>query len=700
MRPAELNFLFREVTTLTGVGTRTGTFLKKLCGEHLADVLFHIPVGVIHRPYVAEVKDIPSGNYATVQVRVCEHVPAYRRKPYRIIGEIVGTGHVAELVFFNYRGDYLSTRLKVGETYYISGKIERVGGLFKIIHPDYITQERSQIPEFEPIYPLSAGLTNKGLMKSVQFILRQMPLMPQWLDEAFLAQEKWPLFNLAITKIHHPESVNDLSATAPARMRLAYDELLANQLSLLLAREKQKRQAGISIPLAQTDNEQSLTACFLKNLPFTFTPSQQSVIAEIRQDLSSPLKMTRLLQGDVGSGKTVVALTALVQAVEAGMQGVFMAPTDILAHQHFESVQKMLQGLPVRVGLLTGREKGKKRQAVLSALECGDIDILIGTHAVFSDDVIYHKLAIAVIDEQHKFGVRQRLALMQKQKGMNVLVMTATPIPRTLALTAYGDMDVSVMTDKPANRKPIETRVLSMSRAEELAEKLKEKIAQAHERIQVYWVCPLVEESEKSDLMAAEKRYATLQGIFGARVGLVHGQMKGPEKDAVMARFAEGELDVLVATTVIEVGVDVKTASIMVIEQAERFGLAGLHQLRGRVGRGGTASVCLLLHGKQLTPTARERLKIMRETDNGFLIAEKDLELRGAGEILGARQSGFPVFKFADMSVHKHLLYTASKDAQLILRTDAQLKSPRGEALRYLLYLFGKDEQIPFLKAG
>ncbi len=699
MRPEALNFLFREVTALPSIGPKTAGFLRKLCGSYLIDLLFHVPIGMIHRPFWENPQQIVSGQYGVLRIQIAEHIPSSvrYRKPYRVIGVMVGSHYSVELVFFNYHVDYLTKQLVVGQTYFVSGKIERVGQMFKIMHPDYIMQTRDAIPEFEPVYPLSAGLTNKGMNKSIQYVVSRVPQMPQWLDEAFLAREKWPLFNQAITKIHMPRQNEDLTVLSPVRMRLAYDELLANQLTLFLARSKQKKQVGTVVSMPQ---QGGLIARLLQQLPFELTYAQNRVIGEIQNDLSADIKMTRLLQGDVGSGKTIVALIALLQVVEAGMQGVFMAPTDILAHQHFESVQKMLGDLPVRVGLLTGREKGKRRSELLTALVKGSIDILIGTHAVFSEDVIYHHLALAVIDEQHKFGVRQRLALTQKQKGMNVLVMTATPIPRTLALTVYGDMDISVLDEKPSNRKPIETRVMPMTKAGELAEKLRQKIASSTERIQVYWVCPLVEESEKSDLMAAEKRYKTLQEYFGERVGLVHGKMKGVEKDVVMERFAAGELDVLVATTVIEVGVDVKTASVMVIEQAERFGLSGLHQLRGRVGRGGTQSVCVLLYGKNLSQTAQARLKIMRETENGFLIAEEDLKLRGAGEILGSRQSGLPVFQFADLSVHGDLLYMATQDAKMIVNNDAALQSARGQALRYLLYLFKKDEQIQTLKAG
>ena len=435
-------------------------------------------------------------------------------------------------------------------------------------------------------------------------------------------------------------------------------------------------------------------------MPFALTGAQQRVIKEIRQDLFSEDKMIRLLQGDVGAGKTVVSLAALLIVCEGNYQGVLMAPTDILAGQHYKAFEKMLAGTNIRIELLTGREKGKKRVNILERLALGEIDILIGTHAVFTEDVQYKNLALVVIDEQHKFGVQQRLQLTKKQRGVNLLVMTATPIPRTLALTSYGDMDISILDEKPKNRQPIETKVISVDKVFDIIHKLDEKIKSSPKKVQVYWVCPLVQESEKMDLMAAEKRFEELKEVFGDKVGMVHGKMKGAEKDEVMERFKKGELSVLVSTTVIEVGVDVPSASVMVIEHAERFGLAGLHQLRGRVGRGSEKSVCLLLYGKQLSETGRARLKVMRESENGFVIAEEDLRLRGAGDLLGVKQSGLPQFKMADLSVHQHLLKTAAQDAKMILSQDPYLESERGKALRILLYLFQKDSEILTLKAG
>ncbi len=698
MIPEKLHFLFQDVTCLTGTGSKTAGFLRKLCGPCLVDLLFHAPIGVIHRPFKKNAHQIISNHYATVQITVEEHIiPRTRRQPYKINACFSETAEPVELVFFNYRGDYLKKTFMIGKTYFVSGKMETNGFLVKILHPDYVTDCLQSIPEFEAIYPLTAGLTNKGMNKSIQYIISQLPDLPEWQDSFFRQKRNWPSWKQAITALHQPHYASDTEILTPIRLRLAYDELLANQLTLFLARLKRKKQTGLNIRPVLADG---LTNRLLASLPFALTSAQKRVISEIQDDLSSDTKMTRLLQGDVGSGKTVVALITLLQAVESGMQGVLMAPTDILAHQHFSSIQKMTMNLGIRIGLLTGREKGKKRSLLCQQLEQGELDILIGTHAVFSEDIVYHQLGVVVIDEQHKFGVQQRLALTQKQPNVNVLVMTATPIPRTLALTAYGDMDVSVLDEKPSHRKPIETRVMPMTKAVDLSEKLYQKIQQSTHPLQVYWVCPLVEESEKSDLMAAEKRFEILQGIFGHRVGLVHGKMNGTQKDEVMQQFVTGQLDVLVATTVIEVGVDVPTASVIVIEQAERFGLAALHQLRGRVGRGHTQSNCILLYGKQLSQTAKARLKIMRETDNGFLIAEEDLRLRGAGEILGSRQSGLQTFQFADLSVHGDLLYTATQDAKMILNTDPTLSSQRGKALRYLLYLFRQDKHIQTLKAG
>lgn len=693
MRPACLHTLFREVSALPGIGSKLSKLIQSLCGPFWVDVLFHLPVGVNNRPLLTSLNEVVTGRFYTIKFHVLEHIkPFHHRGPYRILGIWMQTP--VELLFFNYHGDYLKDKLVVGQEYFISGRLDKYVDRIKILHPDYISVTLSQIPQYETIYPLTSGVSKKVIIKAVNSILEHLSDIPEWLDTSFQKQKGLPDWKSAIFKAHHPLNENDLSPLSPARQRLAYDELLANQLALFLVRANQKKQKGILL-LGNRKTENFV----LGQLPFTLTKAQVRVIEEIRQDLNSYNKMTRLLQGDVGSGKTVVALIALLISVDSGYQGVLMAPTDILARQHFVALEKLTLGTSVRLALLTGREKGKKREAILQALATGKIDILIGTHAVFVDDVIYQKLGLVVIDEQHKFGVRQRLALMQKQKGVNLLVMTATPIPRTLALTAYGDMDISILDEKPANRRPIKTSVVPVSKVNEIMLKLQSLTQNNSQRTQAYWVCPLVEKSEKSDLMAAQKRFEMLQKFFGTRVGLVHGKMSGSEKDSVMNKFVAGELDVLVATTVIEVGVDIKSATIMVIEHAERFGLAALHQLRGRVGRGAQQSVCLLLYDTP-SETAKARLKVMRESENGFVIAEEDLRLRGAGELLGCRQSGLPEFKMVDLSMHYHLLTTAAQDAKTILTLDPMLQSERGKALRILLYLFQKESEVNTLKAG
>ena len=694
MRPSVLNGLFLPVSSIQGIGPKLSSLIEKACGKYTSDVLFSMPSGVLYRPYIERKKELVHGALATILFEVISHQkPLKRSQPYKVKG--IYDGQEAELIFFNYHEKYLVDRLRVNEKYFISGKIEFFMGKVGMLHPDFISKTKEEIPVFEPIYPLTAGLTSKVMAKAVRNVLATLPDLPEWQENEFMKSKGFSDWKSSLVKAHHPQKESDLFLDNKFKMRLAYDELLANQLALFLARSHHKKQKGIQVkPVREIEKE------VISKLPFELTGAQQRVIKEIRQDLFSEDKMIRLLQGDVGAGKTVVSLAALLTVCEGNYQGVLMAPTDILAGQHYKAFEKMLAGTNIRIELLTGREKGKKRVNILERLASGEIDILIGTHAVFTEDVQYKNLALVVIDEQHKFGVQQRLQLTKKQKGVNLLVMTATPIPRTLALTSYGDMDISILDEKPKNRQPIETKVISVDKVFDIIHKLDEKIKSSPKKVQVYWVCPLVQESEKMDLMAAEKRFEELKEVFGDKVGMVHGKMKGAEKDEVMERFKKGELSVLVSTTVIEVGVDVPSASVMVIEHAERFGLAGLHQLRGRVGRGSEKSVCLLLYGKQLSETGRARLKVMRESENGFVIAEEDLRLRGAGDLLGVKQSGLPQFKMADLSVHQHLLKTAAQDAKMILSQDPYLESERGKALRILLYLFQKDSEILTLKAG
>jgi ATP-dependent DNA helicase RecG len=563
-------------------------------------------------------------------------------------------------------------------------------------HPDYIVapERRDELPLLEPIYGLTAGLSGKVLVKAVRQAVDRMPAMVEWQDPAWLAQRQWPSMADALRAIHRPTDATDISPGSPAWQRLAYDELLAGQLALALVRNNYKAQRGRPVK-----GDAHIRARIADALPFQLTNSQRSALAEIATDMAAPNRMLRLLQGDVGSGKTVVALLAMAIAVEAGAQACLMAPTEVLARQHIETIGPLADQAGLRLGLLTGREKGRPRKLVLEHLASGDIDILVGTHALFQDDVVFKDLAFAVIDEQHRFGVHQRLALQTKGGGggANVLVMTATPIPRTLLMTHYGDLEVSRLTEKPAGRKPVVTTLVSLDRLEAVIDGLRRAVS---EGAQVYWVCPLIETSDVSELAAAEERAAHLAQIFGTAVGLLHGAMNGPAKDAVMAAFTANDLKILVSTTVIEVGVNVPNASVMVIEHAERFGLAQLHQLRGRVGRGSRQSFCLLLYKAPLGETAEQRLKMMRDTEDGFLIAEKDLELRGGGEVMGARQSGVPEFRVAEVPGYADLLAAARDDATLILNRDPKLLTARGEALRQLLYLFECDEAVRLFRAA
>ncbi len=648
---------------------------------------------MIDRRYAPKIAEAEPDRVATLTLRVGQHLtPHSPRQPYRVAcfddsGEI-------SLVFFHAHADYLTKVLPEGEVRVVSGKLERFGGRLQMTHPDHIgpLEDLARMKRVEPVYPLTGGLTLKPLGKAIRAALERAPKLPEWLDAALVARERWPAWRAALAAVHAPEGPEALPPLTPARRRLAYDELLANQLALALMRHHQRSQHGRALR-----GDGRLCDKVIAALPFELTASQRQTWSEIAADMASEARMLRLLQGDVGSGKTVVALLAMLGAVEAGAQAAIMAPTEILARQHFLTLAPLAQAAGVGIELLTGRDKGKAREAALQRLSSGESALAVGTHALFQQEVGFHDLALAVIDEQHRFGVHQRLTLASKGRAVDVLVMTATPIPRTLVLTSYGDMDVSRLTEKPAGRRPIDTRVMPLERLHEVVD----GVARALDGgAKAYWVCPLVEESEVSDLAAAEARAEELKRRFGARVGLVHGRMKGKDKDAVMTAFAEGPLALLVATTVIEVGVDVPAASIMVIEHAERFGLAQLHQLRGRIGRGAECSTCLLLYQGPLGETARSRIQILRETDDGFRIAEEDLRLRGAGELLGTRQSGVPEFRLADLAVHGELLAVARDDARLILGTDPDLTGPRGPALRVLLYLFERDAAVKYLRSG
>jgi ATP-dependent DNA helicase RecG len=693
LRPEILFPLFADVTSLAGVGPRLGKLIADLAGPHVIDLLFHLPTGIIDRRFQPTVRDAPEGRIATLTVTVEAHIPPHRPKaPYRVrCRDATGFLH---LVYFHVKGDYLTRLLPVGSTRIVSGRIERFNNEIQITHPDHVidAEARASLPLIEPVYALTAGLPLRTVQKGVVAALQRAPELPEWIDPHLRERHHWPAWRDALFRAHAPQDEAEIEPAAPARRRLAYDELLANQLAILLLRAQRRRLSGRAIEVPGRLRNQVLAA-----LPFSLTPSQRQALAEIAGDMASPHRMLRLLQGDVGSGKTVVALLAMLDAVEAGHQTALMAPTEILARQHYATMIKLAEPAGIEIALLTGREKGRAREDMLLRLASGDIGMVVGTHALFQEEVAFKDLALAVIDEQHRFGVEQRIALSNKGKGVDVLVMTATPIPRTLLLTAYGDLDVSFLREKPAGRRPIATRTVPLQRFDEVIEAIRRALQSG---ARIYWICPLVEESEQLDLAAAEERYAELRKVFGERVALVHSRIKGAERDRVMEGFSSGAIDLLVSTTVVEVGVDVPEATVMVIEHAERFGLAQLHQLRGRIGRGDQPSTCLLLYATPLGETAKARLAILRETEDGFRIADEDLRLRGGGEVLGTRQSGLPEMRLVDLAAQGDLIPVARDDARLALERDPHLESARGEALRTLLYLFERDQAAAYLRSG
>ncbi len=700
MRPSLLDPLFAPLAVLPGIGPKLERLFRRLFGgperpARVIDLLLHMPTGGVDRRARPPLRDVVPGTVVTVAVTVERHRPGppnRPRAPYRIeTSDDTGT---LTLTYFNARRDYLENLLPVGELRYVSGTATLYDGMLQMTHPDRVLSEADldKLPAIEPVYPLTEGLGINQVRKAVDSALTKIPALPEWQDAAWVANNGFPSFDEALTSLHRPSDPADLDPAGPAWSRLAYDELLAGQLALALVRAHQRRQHGRG-----SSAEGLLRAKVTAALPYSLTQSQAQAVDDIVRDLALPHRMVRLLQGDVGSGKTVVALLASATVIEAGRQAALMAPTEILARQHFATMAPLAEKAGIRIAILTGRDKGKDRAATLEGLAAGDIDLVVGTHALFQDEVTFRDLALAIIDEQHRFGVHQRLALARKGDAVDMLVLTATPIPRTLVLAFFGDMEISELREKPAGRQPIVTRAIPLSRIDEVIEAVGRALQDGQ---RVYWVCPLVEESETGDLADAEQRFAALKQHFGKAVALVHGRMKGPDKDRAMEAFGRGETQLLVATTVIEVGVDVPEATVMVIEHAERFGLSQLHQLRGRVGRGSGKSSCLLLYRAPLGETAKARLAILRETEDGFRIAEEDLRLRGEGDVLGTRQSGMPGFHIARIDVHGALLAPARDDAALTLSRDATLKSSRGEALRNLLYLFERDAAIGLIRAG
>src|SRR5438105_2532892 len=699
MRPLLLNPLFTPVTSLAGVGPKQEKLLRYLLGREatprLVDLLLHLPSSVIDRRARPKIRDALPGTVVTLEVTVDRHrppPPRSSRAPYLVYASD-DTGDVV-LTYFRALPGYVEKLLPVGAKRYVSGTLQMYDGVPQIVHPDRVVDEAAfaKLSGIDPVYPLTEGLALGSLRRAIALALPKLPSLPEWISPEIIRRCQFPPIKEALNRVHMPLELTDILPDGPFWSRLAFDELLAGQLALALVRAQLRRPAG-----ERHAGDGRLRNQVIVALPYALTTSQRQAAAAIAEDLRQPVRMLRLLQGDVGSGKTVVALLAAAAVTEGGEQAALMAPTEILARQHIKTIAPLAERAGLRVAILTGREKGKERHEILERLDAGQIDLLVGTHALIQDDVVFKALALAVVDEQHRFGVRERLALTAKGEAVDVLVLSATPIPRTLVLTYFGDMDVSELREKPAGRQPIDTRAVPDSRLSEVMDAVGRALSAGK---LVYWICPLVEESEAINLTDAEQRFQSLKARFGDKVGLVHAKMRGAEKDRVMAQFATGEVGLLVATTVVEVGVDVPAATIMVIENAERFGLAQLHQLRGRIGRGSEASTCLLLYREPLNDMSKARLAVIRETTDGFRIAEEDLKLRGEGDVLGIRQSGLPGYRIARSEVHSQLIAQARDEALRIMKDNPRLKGERGQALRCLLYLFERDEALPLIGAG
>jgi ATP-dependent DNA helicase RecG len=695
----ELTFLLSPVNKLPKIGEKTAEALARLGCLKVKDLLYHLPSSVVPKRVLPNLFQVETGETVITEIVIEGMDDPYKKKfqsrakPYRIYCS-TATGFI-DIVYFNFFPNYLIEKLQIGEKMIVSGKLDRFNGKLQIAHPDYFVavNKLDTIPKSETNYPCTYALTVKQIANFIEQALEKTPALDEWVEADLLKKREWLSWKESLKLIHK-------TLASRAYERLSYDELLAHQLAIGLVRKYRNKSIGQSIsPTGSLKNK------LLQNLGFTLTLGQIKVIEEIEEDQKSLNKMVRLIQGDVGSGKTVVALCAMLNSVECSKQAGIMAPTDILANQHFSWIEKVTKDFGVRVGLLTGKIKGKKREELLRNLAEGEIDILVGTHALFQEQVIFKDLNLVIIDEQHRFGVEQRLKLASKGENTDMLVMSATPIPRTLSMVMYGDMDISYLKEKPKNRIPIKTSTVSIDRLSEIVESMRKALLEGNK---IYWICPLIEEpseeeeekAQRSDLAAAAARFNQFSDLFPGNVGLIHGKMKGPEKESVMQQFASGEVNLLVATTVIEVGIDVPDSTIIVIEQAERFGLAQLHQLRGRVGRGSKASYCILLYDKKISEASRARLKIMRESNDGFLIAEEDLKIRGGGEVLGTKQSGLPNFKVANILEQTELIHQAVADAEHVIATDPKLMTPRGSALKTLLYLFEYDKMVEYIHSS
>ena len=694
MRPSYLNNLLSPINLVTGIGPKIEKLFNRIDINLKVHFLWHLPYNIIKHQKHENIHEAQINTLVTLKIKVLKHVPSrFKKQPYRV--HCLCNETPIDIVFFYARHPVVKKNLPEEEIRFVSGKLEYFRNTYQITHPSHIIETTgiNKIKNIEPIYSLTAGLSQKIISKYIEQIIKNIPDLNEWIDEIYLIKYRFLNWKNSIVRIHNPDKIEDINNQNIYRRRLAFDELLAHQLAIAIIRNYNQKKKGIII-----SSNNKLYEKFLKNLKFKLTTSQKKVVEEITIDLESENQMIRLLQGDVGSGKTVVALIAMLKTIESGYQSVIMVPTSILANQHFENFCDLLSDLNLNVEILTSKDKGKDRINKLKLIANGNINIIIGTHALIQEDVVFHKIGLAVIDEQHRFGVYQRMVFSYKGKRPSILVMSATPIPRTLALASYGDMDESRLTEKPLGRKTIKTTSLTLNKVNKLIERIKINITNSNSKF--YWVCPLIEESEELDLKAATLRYQHLDNIFKNKVLLIHGQLNDKEKEQIMYKFINEDYRILVTTTVIEVGIDIKSATTIIIEHAERFGLAQLHQLRGRVGRSNLDSFCILLHKEIIGDNAKKRINKMIETNDGFIISEEDLKIRGAGEILGKKQSGLPSFKIAELSFDSDLLEDVREYVEKISKNNLKLENNEGEKLRSLLYLYERDAAIKTLLAG
>ena len=685
--------LYKEIETINGFGPQTTITFKKLCGSRFLDVIFHLPNSLIKRIIIQDLQELYLFKRVIINGKIKSTWSSYK-KPKLSIATIEINNQILEIIYFNVNKAWFHKNFVKNEEVIVSGELNKKGNKWQIIHPDYIFDKKSNlsIPIYETTYSLTYGLTHKKIKKAITQSTQVLTGFNEWTNSELIKNNKWSNFYHSLIKIHFPETLEEVNNTRIYRERVAYDEALARQLALNLIRKYKFK--SLQSPLS---NKNTIKNKLLEKLPFSLTEDQKSVLKTIYINLNSKERMFRLLQGDVGSGKTIVAFFSILHVVENGYQGALMAPTEILAYQHYNFFKQYEDYLKIKICLLTSKINKTDKNKIITDIMNGNVNIIIGTHAIIQSNIIYKNLRLAIIDEQHRFGVYQRLELSKKSPNTDFMVMTATPIPRTLVLTDYGDMDISILYNKPKNRPIINTISVSIPRMKEVINAVSRAISKND---QIFWVCPLVKDSEKLDLAAAETRAKYLEKYFPKKVALVHGQMSSEEKEAALSEFSSQNKPILVATTVIEVGIDIPNATVMIIEHAERFGLAQLHQLRGRVGRGIKESICILLYSSNIGNIAKERLSVMRETNDGFIISEKDLKLRGAGEVLGTKQSGGEIFKVLDINIHENLIKIANKEAKLIINKNPTLSGETGDNLKILLYLFDQDKAIKLINSG